>query len=70
MAKKPKSLMILFGEYSQLAFILPATTFVGYAVGYGLDRWLGTSFFYLVFLLIGIAGGLIQVVRFAQRERD
>lgn len=70
MAKKPKSLMILFGEYSQLAFILPATTFVGYAIGYGLDRWLGTSFFYLVFLLIGIAGGLIQVVRFAQRERD
>jgi F0F1-type ATP synthase assembly protein I len=67
--KEEKSFMMRFGEYSQLAFILPATTFVGYLIGYLLDRWLGTGFLYMVFLLIGIAAGLIQVIRFAQRDK-
>jgi F0F1-type ATP synthase assembly protein I len=67
--REEKSFMIRFGEYSQLAFILPAATFVGYLIGYLLDRWLGTNFLYMVFLLIGIAGGLIQVIRFAQRDK-
>jgi ATP synthase protein I len=67
---KPKSFWIKFGEYSSLAFILPAATFVGYAIGYLLDRWLGTTFLYMVFLLLGIAAGLIQVVRFVQRVKD
>jgi F0F1-type ATP synthase assembly protein I len=67
--REEKSFMVRFGEYSQLAFILPATTFVGYLIGYLLDRWLGTDFFYMVFLLIGIAAGLVQVIRFAQRDK-
>ncbi len=65
-----KSPWIKFGEYYQLAFVLPTMVFVGYAIGYGLDKWLGTHFLYMVFLLLGIAGGLIQVVRFAQRQKD
>lgn len=67
--RKEKSFMVRFGEYSQLAFVLPATTFVGYLAGYLLDRWLGTTFLYMVFLLLGIAAGLIQVIRFAQRDK-
>jgi F0F1-type ATP synthase assembly protein I len=67
--REEKSFMVRFGEYSQLAFILPATTFIGYLVGYLLDGWLGTRFLYMVFLLIGIAAGLIQVIRFAQRDK-
>ena len=67
---KRKSPWIQFGEYYQLAFVLPSMVAVGYAIGWGLDKWLGTHYLYMVFLLIGIAGGLIQVVRFAQRQKD
>lgn len=58
----------LTGEYLSLAFLLPSATFVGYAIGYFLDRALGTSFLYLVFLLLGIAGGFIQLVRQIQKD--
>jgi len=61
--KKEKNIWVKAGEYSALAFVLPSMTFVGYALGYLLDQWLGTTYLYLVFLLLGIAGGFVQVVR-------
>jgi ATP synthase protein I len=64
-----KSWWIKFGEYSALAFMLPAATFVGYAIGYLLDKWLGTTFLYMVFLLLGIAAGMIQLIRHVQRDK-
>lgn len=69
MMRGEKSFWVRFGEYSQLAFLLPSTTFVGYIVGYLLDQWLGTNWLYMVFLLIGIAAGLYQTVRFANRDK-
>jgi F0F1-type ATP synthase assembly protein I len=66
MAKR-KNIIILFGEYSTLAFLIPAGAFTGYAIGYFLDRKFGTGFWYMVFLLIGIAGGLIQLLRQLKR---
>ena len=68
--KREKNFLVRFGEYSQLAFILPATIFVGYAIGYMLDKWLGTTWLYMVFLLLGIVAGLVQVIRFATRVKD
>lgn len=68
--RRDRGFWMKYGEYSQLAFALPAATFVGYGIGYLLDKWLGTSFLQIVFLVIGIAAGLIQVVRFAQRVKD
>ncbi len=53
----------MIGEYSQLAFVLPAATIVGYGIGYLLDRAMGTHFLYIVFLLIGIAAGFLQIIR-------
>jgi len=50
-------------EYVSLAFLLPAATFVGYAIGYLLDKAFGTHFLYLVFLLLGIVSGLVQLIR-------
>jgi F0F1-type ATP synthase assembly protein I len=56
------------GEYTSLAFLLPAATFVGYAVGYLLDKAFGTSFLYLVFLLLGIAAGFVELIRRLMRD--
>ena len=37
---------------------------VGFAIGYGLDHWLGTSpWCKLIFLFIGIAAGFLNVYR-------
>jgi F0F1-type ATP synthase assembly protein I len=51
------------GRYVSLAFILPASTFAGYVIGYLLDRALGTGFLSIVFLLLGIAAGFIELLR-------
>ena len=55
--------MVLVGEYTSLAFLLPTATVVGYVIGYLLDKAFGTHFLYLVFLLLGIAAGFVQLIR-------
>ncbi len=56
------------GEYTSLAFMLPAATLIGYAIGYLLDRGFGTTFLKIVFLLLGIAAGFVQLIRRVQRD--
>lgn len=56
------------GEYTSLAFMLPAATLAGYAIGYLLDRALGTTFLKIVFLLLGIAAGFVQLIRQVLRD--
>ncbi len=63
-----KSPVALAGEYTSLAFLLPTATFVGYAIGYLLDKAFGTHFLYLVFLLLGIAAGFVQLLRRLLRD--
>ena len=60
--------MALVGEYTSLAFLLPAATFVGYAIGYLLDKAFHTHFLYIPFLLLGIAGGFVQLIRQLMRD--
>ncbi len=60
--------MVQVGEYTSLAFLLPAATFVGYLIGYLLDRAFGTDFLYIPFLILGIAAGFIQLIRQVQRD--
>ena len=50
-------------RYISIASMLPACTFVGYAIGYGLDRWLGTTYLQIVFLILGIVAGFVQLIR-------
>ena len=46
-------------------------TFVGYGIGYLLDRLFGTSFLKIVFLVLGIASGFAQIIRkLSQDSRD
>ncbi len=63
-----KNFMVLVGEYTTLAFLLPAATFIGYLVGYLLDKAFHTHFLYLVFLILGIAAGFVELIRHLQRD--
>ncbi len=62
---------------SLLGIHLVATTFVGLAVGYYLDSWLGTHpWLKIVFLVLGIAAGFknmfqeVQRMQRREKERD
>ena len=59
---------MLAGEYTGLAITLPAATAVGWIIGHLLDRWLGTSFLRIVFLILGIAAGFLQLIRQVQKD--
>jgi len=58
-----KNFIVTIARYSQLAFVLPACTVVGWLIGVGLDRWLHTTWLFLVGLLLGIAAGFVELVR-------
>lgn len=60
--------MVQVGEYTSLAFLLPAASFVGYLIGYLLDKAFGTHFLYLVFLILGTVSGFVQLLRRLLRD--
>lgn len=66
--KRPPSARQQFGRYLTLGIQLPVSTLVGYVMGYLLDKAFGTHFLYIIFLLFGIASGLIQVVREVNKD--
>jgi F0F1-type ATP synthase assembly protein I len=67
-ASRKKPLSVLVGEYTALAFMLPAATFIGYLIGYLLDKAFGTHFLYIPFLVLGIAAGFVQLIRQLMRD--
>jgi F0F1-type ATP synthase assembly protein I len=55
-------------EYTALALVLPASTFVGYLIGYWLDRKFGTQWLQIVFLILGTIAGFVQLIRQIMRD--
>jgi F0F1-type ATP synthase assembly protein I len=68
--QKEKSIWVIAGQYSSLGMILPASVFAGYLIGYMLDKWLGTTYLYLVFLILGIVSGFVQIFRYLKKHED
>jgi len=60
--------MVQVGEYTSLAFMLPIATFVGYGIGYALDKAFHTHWIYIPGLLLGIVAGFVQLVRQLMRD--
>lgn len=63
-----RSFFISMARYSQLAFVLPAATAMGLILGMLLDKWLHTTWLYLVGLLVGIAAGFIELIKTAMKS--
>ncbi len=51
------------GKYTSLALLLPISTGVGYAMGYGLDYLFHTHWLRIVFLVLGTVSGFISLLR-------
>jgi F0F1-type ATP synthase assembly protein I len=58
-----KSAAARYAEYSSLALMLPASTFVGYVIGSWLDKKFATTWLTVVFIIIGSAAGFIALIR-------
>lgn len=66
-SRRERKLLGQAARYAELGFLLPACTFVGWALGAGLDRWAGTTWGTLTGVLLGIVTGFVQMVRVALR---
>jgi F0F1-type ATP synthase assembly protein I len=57
-----------YAVYTSLALLLPASTLVGYAIGYWLDKRFGTHWLTILCLILGTAGGFVQLIRQIVRD--
>jgi len=70
-AEPPKEKPVLkqLLEASTVGIQLVLSTFVGFAMGYFLDRFLGTSpWLTAIFLILGIIAGFRELLRVARRQ--
>jgi F0F1-type ATP synthase assembly protein I len=51
------------GKYINLALLLPIATFVGFAMGYGLDSLFHVTWIRYIFLVLGSIAGFIELLR-------
>ena len=63
MPARKDSMLGALARYSGMAFTVPATVVVGYFIGGWLDSRFATHSLYIVGVILGAAGGLVQVVR-------
>lgn len=68
MPARNDSMLGALARYSGMAFTIPAAVVVGYFIGGWLDTRFGTHSLYVVGVVLGAAGGLIQVVRQLTQE--
>jgi F0F1-type ATP synthase assembly protein I len=61
--KRNENVWAQVSRYMGLAFVLPISTCVGYVIGWGLDRLFHTKFLYLVFLVLGVVAGFVELFR-------
>lgn len=61
--EQKRNWILQLANYSQLAFIFPAATVVGWLIGVALDHWLHTTWLYLAGLILGIIAGFVELIR-------
>ena len=61
--KEKREMYQQLGALMSAGMVFPVSIAIGYGMGYSLDRWLGTSWLTIVFLLFGIAAGFLSFFR-------
>jgi hypothetical protein len=68
MSGKPDKSFLWFGKYLSLALTLPASVFGGYILGSFAGRYLHLAWLPSVGIILGFAGGFIQILRELSRD--
>ncbi len=63
-----KSLIKTLGLVSSMGISVALAIAIGVWIGLQLDKWLGTKYFFFIFLFIGIAAGFRNIFIIAGRE--
>jgi F0F1-type ATP synthase assembly protein I len=58
-----KNVWVQIAKYSHMALALPAAVVAGLIIGLALDRWLKTSHWTLIGLLLGCIAGFTELIR-------
>ena len=66
--EKEKPVLKQIFEASTVGIQLVLSTFVGLAIGLGLDKLFGTSFLKFIFLAVGIIAGFRELFRIANKQ--
>ena len=61
---------VVWAQYSEVAFIIPAAVVVGLLLGKLLDYWLHTHWLFLVGIIFGAVVGFVQMIRMVTRTKD
>jgi F0F1-type ATP synthase assembly protein I len=64
---RKKDPLVSLARYSEMGFIIPAATLLGFFLGKLADYWLHTKWLHLVGLLFGAVVGFWQMIRMAVR---
>jgi len=70
MASRPDKPLIWVGKYLSLALTLPASVLAGYICGALADRWLHVPILRVLGIFLGMAGGIIQILRELSRDSE
>jgi F0F1-type ATP synthase assembly protein I len=65
---RPDRPFLWLGKYLSLALTLPACVVAGYILGTLADHWLRISVLRAVGILIGMAAGIVQIIRELSRD--
>jgi F0F1-type ATP synthase assembly protein I len=68
MPQRPGNPLIWLGKYLSLALTLPASVAAGYILGAFADHFLHMPVLRALGIMLGMAAGLIQIVRELSRE--
>ena len=68
--KRNDGFMASAARYTSVALTLPSAIIAGYFIGYGLDRWFGTTYLNIVFLILGIVAGFYELIRVLMRDMN
>lgn len=64
-----KNPYVQMANYAQLAIVFPAATLIGWLIGTAFDRWLHTSWLYIVGLILGSVAGFVELIRAAATNK-
>jgi ATP synthase protein I len=65
-----RSMWLQIARYSQIGFVLPAATLIGWFLGALLDKWLHTNWIYIAGLVLGMITGFVELIRMLLSETD
>jgi len=63
-----RNMWLQIARYSQIGFMLPAATLIGWFLGSLLDKWLHTTWVYIAGLVLGMVTGFVELIRMLLSE--